>query len=1039
MHKWAFTSVTRPSARRSTKLQWFAVLSLLLHGCTSSVEVEKIKSSAVKTPVEVHEAAVDDSSIYLAWSEVPKAASYKIIIASDEACAEPLVIMSSSSTSTTVQLKVVANVFVCIEAIDSTGKNIKGASVKGYEVSYKQTEEEPITPPNAPPTVAVSEPAGANDVIATNGSFTIIFDAVDADDHASIDLFVATVQTGCTSGLLGGWTQIATGLSEGSGNSYTWTTSGTEPGMYFVCAKISDGHHAPVFALSPSYLKIDAPPSIALTAPASSVTAPQAGTYSIMFSSSDSDDNASINLYRSTSNSGCSTGLNGWTAITANIPEDTSSSYAWVTNAVTPGSYFICAMISDGINPPVYSVSAGKINIDSLPILSFSSPATAIAQLMGTSITFTWTASDAEGPASIALYYKTSNSGGCTSSGTLLASGLVAGTDTSYTWSSATLPGSGEFYICARISDSTNAPVDVHSVKVTFYNNCTWTGASSTTWSTAGNWTNCGGAAPKFVDRVMIASGPTNQPVVTANASVCQIGLGTGGGGTVTVNAATTLTLYCGTIIDSVTLKGATSTCSNCVFTAATVSDGAVLTLDSGITSNGTITVGTATSAASLFVDKGNRPENEWPRVLSIVTNGPSTANRSRLTLNGIYVTSSYAYGRSSIAVSGNTEIVQFDRLNFGNGVLYWVNNNDVIKFSNCSTNLISDTTWTDVNWSNALSMRSGANSLNYPANCGTSINIVNPSGITYGPWYANDPGALISWPPITHQQCIWKSAPVDDSWNNSANWDNCSARSGVPDANDYAEIPAGSSINPVISTSPVLARFSGGSGGGTLTINAGQTLYMTDMSNTFENNLTIQGATSTCSTCSVQSFTSMVIRNNATLTLRSGIGLRLNDYWNNVTFGSGGTAGHLTTIGGATTAEYPWFAFRSFTMSGTSTARSRLNIDGLRHSGSSNNTVVNLSNYYEVIKFDRFTTPHAHNYLGMSVMGIANCANSLFSDTTWTEHIYSGTPGVNSQNIVVSSSCSSGMPSIDIYGSGPNFGASRELDPYNKISWFVQ
>ncbi len=59
----------------------------------------------------------------------------------------------------------------------------------------------------------------------------------------------------------------------------------------------------------------------------------------------------------------------------------------------------------------------------------------------------------------------------------------------------------------------------------------TWTGAVSTNWGTAGNWS--GGAVPTNADDVIIPSGPANQPVVSTSCSAKSL----------TVNAGATLNL----------------------------------------------------------------------------------------------------------------------------------------------------------------------------------------------------------------------------------------------------------------------------------------------------------------------------------------------------------------------------------------------------------------------------------------------------------------------------------------------------------------
>src|ERR1043165_3555998 len=69
-------------------------------------------------------------------------------------------------------------------------------------------------------------------------------------------------------------------------------------------------------------------------------------------------------------------------------------------------------------------------------------------------------------------------------------------------------------------------------------NTCTWTGATSTDWSTAGNWSSCGGLTPQSADTAIINSA-TNQPTINTNVTIAALTLNTGTTLTISSNTLT--------------------------------------------------------------------------------------------------------------------------------------------------------------------------------------------------------------------------------------------------------------------------------------------------------------------------------------------------------------------------------------------------------------------------------------------------------------------------------------------------------------------
>ena len=184
-------------------------------------------------------------------------------------------------------------------------------------------------------------------------------------------------------------------------------------------------------------------PSISITAPAANTTVDS--SYTISWTASDTDSQATISLYYDTNNSG----YDG-TLITGSLSEGIHNSYTWNTSSLSSGNYHIYAKIDDGVNPPAYDYGAGRITVNRVPSINITAPA--VDTTVDGAYTISWTASDPDDQASISLYYDTNNSG---YDGTLITDSLVEGTDISHTWNTAAI-SEGDYYLYAVISDGLN-------------------------------------------------------------------------------------------------------------------------------------------------------------------------------------------------------------------------------------------------------------------------------------------------------------------------------------------------------------------------------------------------------------------------------------------------------------------------------------------------------------------------------------------------------------------------------------------------------
>jgi hypothetical protein len=95
----------------------------------------------------------------------------------------------------------------------------------------------------------------------------------------------------------------------------------------------------------------------------------EGSSYNITYTLDDPDDVVTVALYYDTDNSG----LDG-TAIggCASEPEGTGLSCTWDTTGVTPGSYYIYGITSDGVNPSVSAYSSGQVTINASGTSLFS-------------------------------------------------------------------------------------------------------------------------------------------------------------------------------------------------------------------------------------------------------------------------------------------------------------------------------------------------------------------------------------------------------------------------------------------------------------------------------------------------------------------------------------------------------------------------------------------------------------------------------------------------------------------------------------------
>jgi hypothetical protein len=116
-----------------------------LSACRSTVEAEMARKNDKNTPLDVQSANTSSSEVSLSWPEVSSAAAYRVTISSDSDCSSVINLTTTTNASLNIGMGAGDSVFICIEAMDSSGKKIKGSAKKGIEI----VNSTPISPPVA--------------------------------------------------------------------------------------------------------------------------------------------------------------------------------------------------------------------------------------------------------------------------------------------------------------------------------------------------------------------------------------------------------------------------------------------------------------------------------------------------------------------------------------------------------------------------------------------------------------------------------------------------------------------------------------------------------------------------------------------------------------------------------------------------------------------------------------------------------------------------------------------------------------------------
>lgn len=235
----------------------------------------------------------------------------------------------------------------------------------------------------------------------------------------------------------GGTTLIGTDTS--SPYSFSWTS--VPAGSYTITAKATDSSGATATSASRT-IKVNAPPTVTLTAPANGAFFNPGSTITLTATASDTDGTISkVEFFR------------GGTTL---IGSDTTAPYSFAWTNVAAGSYAVTARATDS-NGAVTTSLALAIFVDAAPTVSITSPAGGAAVKAGTLVSITATAADADGTVSTVDFFD---------GGALIGTATTAPYSVTWLNSFGGFPSPGNHTLTARATDNlgratTSAPVTV--------------------------------------------------------------------------------------------------------------------------------------------------------------------------------------------------------------------------------------------------------------------------------------------------------------------------------------------------------------------------------------------------------------------------------------------------------------------------------------------------------------------------------------------------------------------------------------------------
>ncbi|MEN6449416.1 MAG: hypothetical protein ABFC96_02905 [Thermoguttaceae bacterium] len=254
------------------------------------------------------------------------------------------------------------------------------------------------------------------------------------------------------------WIEVNKVAASNGNGSYQWDTTGIMPGVYYVGGYVyANG--------TPHYFHSTQPISVQANAMAFSLTGPGSGTYAlgdtvqIQWDAANLPAGTTVSLCYDTG-SAFGRGNATWIEVNKVAGVDGSSSYAWNTGLIAPGTYYIGGYAYVN-GTPVYSHLSQPITVETkTPAFSLTAP-TSGAVTVGQTVTIQWDADNVPAGSTVSLCYDTAPTFGSGNVSWIEISQVTAVDGSgSYVWNtSGIMPGS--YYIGGYLYVN-NKPVYSH-------------------------------------------------------------------------------------------------------------------------------------------------------------------------------------------------------------------------------------------------------------------------------------------------------------------------------------------------------------------------------------------------------------------------------------------------------------------------------------------------------------------------------------------------------------------------------------------------
>lgn len=292
---------------------------------------------------------------------------------------------------------------------------------------------------------------------------------------------------------------------------------------------------------------------------------------------------------------------------------------------------------------------------------------------------------------------------------------------------------------------------------------------------------------------------------------------------------------------------------------------------------------------------------------------------------------------------------------------------------------------------------------------------------------------------------CLWTGGTSTD-WATASNWLYCSG--AAPIATSKVAILSTAANMPIVAVNATVDSFGSGPGGGTVTVNSGRSLTLTNSTQTFRSDVKVKGATTTCTNCNILNSNGWAIVDGKTLELQSGIRISVSSA-TSLRVGDGATHGILKLAGGATLAEWPQISAPSSSatkirVQGTSSNKSVIDISGLYATPNNmdSGSLFYFEDYYEIRGMDHVAIASSGQVIGGNAFfRFASCTNASILDTAWDDISLNPSMNTTGYNVRADGTNCSGLSVITLSAAagtngGSSYGPQYELDPNNKINW---